>query len=154
MGFWTNLSKREKGIIALGIPLLLLAIFYYYLWVPTVDKLNRLQSELPLKSAEYAWMKYEIENAKPWLGVTPEEASSKPILTVIESRAIEVQIKTTIQRVQPGQEQEVKMWFQEVPADKWFRFVNQLDLDGVSVDAATITRTTNGKVNIRVTFKR
>ena len=154
MKFWTDLSEREKNIILIGFPLFFLILLYYYLWEPVNQELDEFNVELPLKAAELAWMKHEIESANPWLNAANEDSATKPILTIIETRAIAHKVKSSIQRVQPDQNQQVKMWFQNVSADSWFGFISQLAIDGISVDAATITRTIDGKVNVRVTFKR
>ena len=154
MQLWANLNSREKIIIGYGIPLVLGVVFYLYLWVPTHEKLDQLRLSVPKRSAELAWMNHEIEQARPWLGANSGESETKPILTVIESHAIQSNIKSEIQRVQPVDNNQVKMWFKEVVADRWFGFIKQLEQDGISVDAATITRAATGKVNVQVTLKR
>ncbi len=47
-----------------------------------------------------------------------------------------------------------KSWFRDVVADHWFEFVNGLVFDGISVVTATLTRSKDGKMNVRVTFTR
>ena len=74
-------------------------------------------------------------------------------MTIIESHAIESEIKNAIQRVRPDKQQ-IKLWFRDVVADYWFEFVNGLAFDGISVVTAAFTRSKNGKMNVRVTFTR
>ena len=154
MAFWKNLSQREKALVGLVIPAFLLVIGYLYVWLPTHQNLARLKTELPLKAAEFAWMEHELTLAEPLMIRKENAGSVQPILTVIERRAIESQVKKSIQRVQPADNSEVKLWFQDVTADSWLRFVEQLSVDGISVDSATITRKSEGVVNIRATFVR
>ena len=148
------MSQREKTLVGLVIPAFLLVIGYLYVWLPTHQNLARLKTELPLKAAEFAWMEHELTLAEPLMTRKENAGSVQPILTVIERRAIESQVKKSIQRVQPADSSEVKLWFQDVAADNWLRFVEQLSGDGISVDSATITRKSEGVVNIRATFVR
>ncbi len=154
MNAWKNLSQREKTLVGLVIPAFLMVIGYLYLWLPTHESLTRLRTDLPLKAAEFAWMEHELSLIEPLMTRNENSGSVQPILTVIERRAIESQVKKSIQRVQPNNNSEVKLWFKDVSADRWLRFVDQLSLDGISVDSATITRKTDGVVNVRATFVR
>ena len=154
MDVWKNLSQREKTLVGLVIPAFLLVVGFLYLWLPTYENLKQLKSELPLKAAEFAWMEHELTLAEPLMTRKENEGSMQPILTVIERRAIESRVKKSIQRVQPNNNSEVKLWFQDVTADSWLSFVDQLSVDGISVDSATISRKSDGIVNIRVTFVR
>jgi type II secretory pathway component PulM len=153
MKFWTELSARERLIIGYSIPLLMLVVGYLYFWQPMADKLDRLRVEVPQKTAELAWAEHELEKASEWLTSVDSQGNQKPLLTIIESRAIESRIKNEIQRAQPN-ERQVKLWFQDVVADHWLGFVNRLSLDGISVESATLTRAKDGKINVRVTFAR
>ena len=154
MDAWKNLSQREKTLVGLLVPSFLLVVGYLYIWLPTHENLVRLKTELPLKAAEFAWMEHELTLAEPLMTRKENAESAQPILTIIEKRAIETQVKKSIQRVQPTDNAEVKLWFQDTIADNWLRFVEQLSVDGISVDSATITRNSEGVVNVRATFVR
>ncbi len=154
MQYWNNLSIRERSFIAVGGVGVILILVYSLYWQPTLNRLEQLRNEVPQKAAELAWMKHEIQKASPWLSGNSNASGNRPILTIIESRAIESKVKNGIQRVQPGNDNTVKMWFQNVIADHWLNFVNKLALEGISVESTTFSRTKNGKINVRVTFVR
>jgi len=153
MEFWNNLNSRERTVIGFSIPLVFLVAVYFYYWEPMSEKLDRLRIEVPEKAAELAWAEYEIGISSEWLKKSVSNGSRTPILTVIEAHAIKFDVKNAIQRVQPD-ELQVKLWFQEVVADQWFKFINRLVADGISVDSATLSRTKNGKMNVRVTLSQ
>lgn len=156
MKFWNSLSSREKFTVGYGVPLILLVICYVFYLQPLNENLKQLRIDVPQKSAELEWAKHKIENASDILGSDPSTSddSPSPILTLIENRAIETNIKNAIQRVQPSGNQTVKIWFQDVVGDSWFEFINHLARDRIAVEAATLTRTENGKMNVRVTLDR
>ncbi len=152
----SNLSPREKMLVGLVIPVTLLIVFYYYVWLPTEERIAQLRLEVPQKKAELAWMEHEIALAAPWLGTVEIEAgeSGQPILTVIEQRAAQAGIRGEIQRVQPLQDARVRIWFKEVVADSMLRFVDSITVDGLSVYEASLTRAADGRINARITLQR
>ena len=154
MRFWNQLSSRERLLVGSCVPVLALLIGYYYHWAPAMDNVSRLQIEVPQKTAELAWMEFELENAAAFLENTDGESIARPVLTVIESLAIGARVNETIQRVQPVGNDQVKLWFKSVTADRWFAFVEQLGGAGISVESATLTRASEGNIDVRVTFVR
>ena len=148
MSFWSNLSQRERLILTLVIPGSIAVIGYLYYWQPLQDNFERLKVETPQRAAELAWVKHELENSAHLLQVV-QNGSDTPILTVIEKMAIQSGVKAAIQRVQPKDENNVQLWFNEVLADDWFRFVKLLGVTGVEVDSATLTRRKEGAISVR-----
>lgn len=148
------MNPREKFLVGLAFPAILVVAGYLYVWAPTYQRVQALRIELPLKAAEYAWMEHQLKMAEPLLAVDPDTGAAQPVLTIIEQRAIETGVKASIQRVQPNEDQSVKMWFEDVPADNWLQFVERLSVDGIAVDSATLTRKEEGIVSVRVDFKR
>jgi type II secretory pathway component PulM len=153
MKFWTELTSRERFVLGIGMPLMLLIMSYYLYGQPLSANLERLRIDVPRKAAELAWAKHEIDNASKRLNVSSVNQPNRPILTVIESIAIQADVKNAIQRVQPDNQQ-VKMWFQDVISNHWFEFVNRLALEGIFVDSATLSHTKPGKMNVRATLVR
>ena len=99
-------------------------------------------------------MEHEISLAGPWLGAIEATGDESPVLTVIEQRAARAGIQSSIQRVQPLENDQVRIWFAEANADSWLTFVDSITLDGLTVSSASLTRASEGKINTRVTLKR
>ncbi|MEM7195374.1 MAG: type II secretion system protein M [Pseudomonadota bacterium] len=152
--FWQTLSAREKWIIKLGFPLVLALVFYFYYWEPNLRKLENLRLAVPQQRATLAWMEHEINQAGPYLTKPAKEKDSRPILTLIERSATKSGIKNALERVQPGTNGEVKLWFQDANADQWFKMVDFFTSYGISIEAATITRADPGFVTARLTVKQ
>jgi len=154
MTAWTNLSSREKLLVGIGLPLVLIIIFYLYFWQPTRDELARLQRLVPEKTATLAWMNHQLQQPQINQGTKIAANQGGPLLTVIEKVAIETAVQGAIQRVQPGAGGEVEIWFQDVVADQLFRWIDKLALNAVTIDSATVTRATPGLVTARVKLSR
>ena len=129
-------------------------VAYLYFWQPYFESVGQLRLEVPQQRATLAWMDDTISKSEEWLNKSIAPKNDQPLLTVIESRAVRAGIKPTIGRVQPIGSDQVSVWFQEVVADQWFAFVDYLSEDGIEVDALTMTRASQGLVNVKVTFER
>lgn len=148
--WWTSLNHREKLLVGFGVPLLLVVIFYLYMWTPVSKELSQLRLKVPENNATLAWMNHQLASLKQSSVSNQSQNQNQPLLTVIEQAAIKAKVKDAIQRVQPGNDGSVEIWFQEAVADQLFNWIEQLSSSKVSVLSATITRATPGLVSARI----
>ncbi len=148
-----NLNARERLLILLGIPVVLVVMFYLYFWEPLHLERSRLRTELPEREATLAWVQHKLADGRP-IEVAAAGDDTQPLLTVIEKQAIAARIQKAIQRVQPGSNGSVEIWFQEVVADQLFSWIDQLSTQGVYIESATISRGTPGVVAARIKVAR
>lgn len=153
--WWKSLSARERSLVRFGSAAVAAMLFYLLVWEPKVQELRRLRMEVPQLRATLAWMQEEIRQAEPLIrrGKQPEKGGG-PLLTVIEQAAQRTGVREAIQRMQPAEGGQVKVWFQDVAADDWLRWLDNLARQKVGVAAATITRSGEGLVSVRVTVSR
>ncbi len=154
LNWWNNLNQREKLLIGFGVPLLLVVVFYLYMWQPVSKELSQLRLKVPENTATLAWMNHQLAGLKQSSASKPSQNQNQPLLTVIEQVAIRSRVKDAIQRVQPGNDGSVEIWFQEAVADQLFNWIEQLSGNEVSVLSATITRATPGLVSARIKVNR
>jgi type II secretory pathway component PulM len=154
MANWQNLSSRERLLVGVVLPLVSLVLAYLYLWQPLRDDVSRMRLSVPEKTASLAWMRYRLANTDVADVASGRVANDGPLLTVIERVAIDAGIKNAIQRVQPGNDGSVELWFQEVVADQLFRWIDQLSGSGIAVYTATVTRASPGLVSARIKLRR
>ena len=153
---WENLSVRERGVLGLGSAGVLLILAYTFLWAPWQESLSQLRVQVPVKQADLAWMQKQGAQIGPLLASrrkTPTDA--EPLLTLVEQTAETAQVRDVIRRMSPGeQDKQVKVWLTEADFDNWLGWLEQLRKRGVEVVSATINRSSDDKVTIRVTFQR
>ncbi|MEA3292052.1 MAG: type II secretion system protein M [Pseudomonadota bacterium] len=153
--YWRSLSARERSIVKLGVVAVACILFYLLAWEPKIRELQQLRTEVPQLRATLAWMTQEIRQAGPLLKRGRQPAGDGgPLLTVIEQAAQQVGVRGAIQRMQPAEGGQVKVWFQDVVADEWLRWLDALARQGVRVVSTTVTRSTEGMVSARVTVSR
>ena len=154
MDRWHRLSARERILVGAVFPVVFAILFYLYLWQPVASDLGRLRLSVPEKNATLAWMRNRLNDAGAAAETAPAAGRDGPLLTVIEQVAITSGVKAAIQRVQPGSDGSVEIWFQEVVADQLLRWVDSLSESGIAVDTATITRASPGLVSARIKLSR
>ena len=152
--WWQGLNPRERGLIGIGLPVLLGLMFYFYLWQPVYDQRNALRNAVPEKRALLAWMEFRLADVTPEIASTSASEQDQPLLTIIERVAISAKIADAIQRVQPSSGGAVEIWYQEAVADNLLRWLDQLAELGIAVESATIAQASEGKVSARVKLAR
>ena len=152
-----SLSARERSVLGFGIVGAILILVYSFFWQPWQDELNRLRTQVPLKQETLQWMQQQSKLVQPLLqnGANKAQSDAKPVLTVVEQMARAAKIKQYIRRMAPGENnQQVKIWLTDTDFDAWLLWLERLRKVGIEVNAATVSRTADNKVTIRVTLQR
>jgi type II secretory pathway component PulM len=155
--YWKGISDRERVIVSLGFVAVVGILAYAYVWVPWHQRLDGLRQQVPAQKRTLAWMENTAQQIKPYLARSRQTGNEKsiPILTVIDDTANASGLRDTIRQIQPGNDSEVKVWFQDVGFDGWLGWVARLQKNGVFVSAVSVTRSqTENTVNVRVTLKK
>jgi len=76
------------------------------------------------------------------------------LLTIIEQTAAQSNLRNVIKRIQPDEDDSVKVWLTDAYFDPWVQWVETLKQQGIEVVAATVNRGKEETVSVRVTFQR
>lgn len=154
MSFWTGLNPRERLLFGWGLFALIATILYIFILEPRYQRLSVLRLQVPTKQSDLAWMQAQVEsNAALKTGVRNTASAQRlPLLTIVETTSTKSGLRRNITRMQPAQNGAVRVWFNEVQFNPWINWLDVLRNQGVSVDAASISRESEGVVNIRVTL--
>jgi type II secretory pathway component PulM len=154
MSFWTGLNPRERLLLGWGLFALIATILYVFILEPRYQRLSVLRLQVPTKQSDLAWMQAQVEsNAALKSGVKNALSAERlPLLTIVEKTSTQSGLRKKISRMQPAQNGAVRVWFNEVQFNPWINWLDVLRDQGVSVDAASISRESEGVVNIRVTL--
>ncbi|MDH3688948.1 MAG: type II secretion system protein M [Gammaproteobacteria bacterium] len=153
---WYALSQRERVVLLTGALILGVALLYLLVWQPWHQKLESLRAQVPAKQQTLDWMQAEAEAIKPLLASRGQNRGDDdiPLLTIIEQSAEANKIKQFIRRIQPDEENRVKVWLTEAQFDPWLTWIDELKQQGIEVVSTTINRGQQNKVTIRVTLQR
>ncbi len=152
---FTSLSFRERMLLSLAALVGLLLVFYTLIWEPTQSRLKDLrEQQLPQSEQTLAWVRQALASAENNPGREAEKIIEGPLLTVIEQTSEKAQVRAAIQRMQPNQNQQVKIWMNEVNFDRWLKWVALLNQQNVVIDRASVATKSPGVVDVRMTVVR
>lgn len=112
------------------------------------------QNKLPESTQNLAWVKQALSAVNVDLLRNQPEKIQGPLLTVLEQTAESAEVRTAIGRVQPGQEQTVRVWLTKVNFDNWLNWLELLKAQGVVVQSAAVIKKGPGIVDIKMTMGR
>lgn len=160
IGYYKNLSPRERYLIGATVLLILVTAAYILLFEPYYKKLAQLQTQVPEKQATYLWMNQEISQVNPELlkNATNLPNGSKgedlPLVSIVEQSAKEANFKQFIKRMQPDKDGGIKIWLSDVYFDPWVQWIDQLSTQEIYLESVSITRGENALTNIQMVIKR
>lgn len=153
-GYWSSLSQRERTLLSLGIFVSVGIVLYIQVLEPRYQRLSMLRAQVPAQHEDLAWMQTQIRAFQPILNQRRQNSDSPklPLLTIIEKTATQAGLRGNISRMQPAENNQVRVWFDGVFFDPWLRWLETLKKQDVHVSAATVNKTKDRRVNIRVTL--
>jgi len=153
MSLWSNLQKREQLAVLLGGGVVLLLLFYVLVIAPLGNDLTRMKKEVLAKKTDLIWMQEAAVKASQLKSVRPKSGVSP--LKMIDQSARRYGINTGLKRVDSGEANKIKVWFEGLVFVDFMRFLRGIGGNGgLAVSNLTVERLdAPGIVNARVIFK-
>ena len=154
MNSWAKLNKREKLTVGGGAALLLTALLYLLIIAPFRWQLAEMRASLPTKKADLAWMQNAALQAEQLKNSKPDQQKVSP-LKLIDISARQFKIADNLKRIDPGENNRIKVWFEDLIFVDLISFLRKLDQEhGIEVANLTAEKLDHpGRVNARVTFR-
>lgn len=155
MNFWQGMNKREKIVSAGGALLLLLLLIYLLGVQPLRRELVKMQKAIPAKKEALAWMENGARTARELTEKRSSVAAASSPLKTIALVAKQYGLSTKLRRVDPGENDEIKVWFEDLVFIDLLKFVRELhEKHGVEVVSFSAERLDEpGVVNARLILK-
>ena len=155
MNLWQNMNKREKILSGGTGGLLLIFLFYLLVVSPLNRNLAKMAEAIPAKKEDLAWMKNAALRFRQLSQASSSVASAASPLKVIDLTAGQYGLSSNLKRVDPGENEEIKVWFEDLVFTDLMKFVRDLHNNhGIEVVSFTAERMDMpGVVNARITFK-
>ena len=154
MNFWAKLSKRERLTVSGGTALLLTALLYSLLIAPFRGQLAEMRASLPTKKADLVWMQNAALQAEQLKNSKPDQQKVSP-LKLIDISARQFRIADNLKRIDPGENNRIKVWFEDLIFVDLMSFLRKLDREH-RIEVVTLTAeklNDPGRVNARVTLR-
>jgi general secretion pathway protein M len=154
MRYWANLQKREKLVVSWGGALLLVVLGYVLVVAPLRKNLVHMAEDSFVKKADLLWMQEGANEARRLTALRSNKSAVSP-LKIIDQTARRYNIDSFLKRVDPGQGDKIKVWFEGVVFVDFMGFLRRIGAGkGLVISNLSVERLdAPGIVNARVTFK-
>ena len=154
MSIWSNLQKRERLVVLWGGGVLLIILTYAWLIAPLRSDFVHMEEGVAIKKAELLWMQDAAIKAEQLTALRSNKSAVSP-LKIIDQTARRYGIDSSLKRVDPGEGDKVKVWFENLVFVDFMRFLRGVGVSrGLVITNLTVERLdAPGIVNARVTFK-
>lgn len=147
--WWSQLSGRERSLLALLLLSSVMIVFIFGLWQPMRAGLQTAQQQANRQNELFDWVKSranQIESLRQSGGISA--TTRQPLNQVIATSSQEFAI--SLIRIQPRGE-ELQVWVAALPFNRLLDWINYLNRQqGIQVTALDIERTEqNGVVEVR-----
>lgn len=151
---WANLAPRERNLVAIGLVLLLPVALYFYLWQPLAAERARLDSRIEQLRGELAQLRADSEEIKRLRGQAPIRGATTLEATA-RLAASRFQLEDKLAEVSAQGSDRLIVTMQGVAFDAWLRWVGELGVQGVGLDACKVEALPEaGLVRARATLTR
>jgi general secretion pathway protein M len=155
---YQELQPRERLFVAVGAAVVVVALIYGALWQPFARAQAR--QVMALENARALAERLEViasavQKARA-AGIGSMQGREQSLLTLIDQQGRSAELGRAPARLQPEGDNEVKVWFEDVPFDSLVRWMATLESRyGVQIQSAEFERRAGaGLVNARLTVVR
>lgn len=137
--FWRSRAPRERLILAGGLALLALALFYAYAWLPIQRELAQLRQTLPQLRLQARKLAQDADQAARLQKQPPPSQAGEPLTAVVAQRALASGLRERIESITPQDAGRVRVILPRVAFNDWISLLGGLQMDhGVRVESTRI----------------
>lgn len=153
---WNALAPRERLLLLCAAAVLLAALLYLAVWEPLVKSNQRLRGDVSQLRSNLSWLRSVEPEVSRLRGRNMGVANGGTLLNLVDQGSKSNGLASSITRLQPEGEKEVRLWFDQVSYESLMRWVLELETaQGVQVAELNVGRTANaGMVSARLILRR
>jgi len=153
---WSTLDSREQVLLKVLLAFLIVVIMYLLIWAPITSNKQNAQKQLYLAQQEWQWLNEQV-NAINHLPKNRQNSNSilkskEQLITLLQRSLKRQNLFKDIKTIQ-GINQGGKVAFESVNGARLFKWLEQLELQGLVPDKVSITALTPGLVKADIQFK-
>lgn len=153
MAWWNRLSPRDQRILRWGAIMALALLLYGAVWLPLSRDRDAWRSRAEAADKSWAFMRDAVASGP--IGAAPlAHGDNRSLLARIDSGAREAGLGGVLLRVEPVNEQQVRVYFQGAPFDRLMEWLQPTaQRYQIRVEDVSIQRTEGvGLVEARLTL--
>lgn len=151
-------EPRERWLIVIGTIAVIIGGWYNLIQQPMTAEIAKLEVRNQADQETLQWMREAAVQIRAQGGVSGAAATGGSLLTLADSSLRRIGLGPALQRIQPEDENNVKIWLDNASFNVLLSWCNQVESRGLSVSVAGITpadsNAKNGLVKARITLTR
>lgn len=146
--FYGQLTEREQRLVLISACLVIIAIFYWGLWSPLSQSIERGQSALNSQQELLLWVQKNANRARQLQGSAGQNARFTGSLAQEVNQSAS-RLNINISRMQP-QGDELQVWVDQVPFNDVLSWLQSMESKGVMILDVDVAETSApGQIKIR-----
>ena len=146
--YYAQLSEREQRLVWIAAVLVAAAIFYWGLWSPLTQAVNKGQASLKSQQELLVWVQQNANRALQLQGSVQQQAKLSGSLAQEVNQSAS-RLKIAIARMQP-QGDELQVWVDQVPFNDVLSWLQSMEAKGVRILDVDIAESgTPGQIKVR-----
>lgn len=152
-----NLTPSDQRTLSIAAVLLVLIMGYLFIWEPLHLQISNLNAQINKLRHDKLWMTQTAAQVQSLKNRQTPHASTRPqtsLLSLTDRSIRTMRLSSYLRRVEPQNNDSVKVWFDEIPFDQLIQWAQQLrQTHKVIIEAVSASKTkTEGTVNASLTL--
>lgn len=150
---WQGLSQKDqRALMALG-AVFFFASLYFFLWLPSEQKLQKAEQKLQQTEAQWQWLNAQLPNLKSQSQQPSLQLKNNSQLNNYLQKQLRKQNLYSAMEKMSSASKTTSVHFKEVKAPRLFRWLSQMEKEGLVAKTAKITAIKTGWVAAKITFE-
>ncbi|MBD3611475.1 MAG: type II secretion system protein M [Hydrogenovibrio crunogenus] len=151
---WKGFSQRDQRAIMILGGVLLCAVLYFLIWLPSEHAKQQAQQKLALSQQKWDWLNEQLPKVAQRGPVLPASTlkTTEGLMQFIQAQLRQLNLYQTIERIET-QGHKVVVEFKEVNAPRLFRWLSQQEQQGLIAYSADLKPLQPGIVTAKVIFE-
>jgi type II secretory pathway component PulM len=156
---WSALKESEQTLLLFGVPLILITILYFYLWVPYHKSIDEMHQKINDTQEEIAWLNKVALQVKQLKSNSPQSSVgsfSGSFINTIDKSINKNRLNKYLSILEKSGKNNVLVKLDKINFDQLIKFVGYIkNRYGILIKTIDVQRTENGKlVNSRLILKK
>ncbi len=151
---WQGLRQQDKRALLALSALLLVLIVYVFLWLPIQSAQDKANQRLEVAKENWQWLNEQLpllaQQGAKQQGL--ELNNNNQLMNYLQAQLRQQNLHQSIDRLDTGANR-VTVHFKEVNAPRLFRWLSQMEQQGLIARSANISPIKSGIVQAQVTFE-
>ncbi|BBP42675.1 type II secretion system protein GspM [Thiosulfativibrio zosterae] len=153
-GWLQQRTPREKQLLSGLLVILVVAILYGLIWAPIQTNHQKAQAKMAVAEEKWQWLKAQIPTWEQQGKASPslKLSSQSALMQYVQTQLKQQNLFQAMDKMTPQQKQ-IDISFKSVNAPRFFRWLSQMEQQGLSAKTLQVDLQAPGLVDAKVSFE-